>query len=74
MQSSVTAREFASIVALAVALLGFFAYINTFDGEFVWDDASSILRHQHVRSPAKIGHLFTEDQHAFAEGQGNFYR
>lgn len=55
-------------------LLGFLAYANTIDGGFVWDDASSILLHQHVKNPAKVFALFTEDQHAFAGGQGNFYR
>ena len=73
-RSVLTPRTFALLAALAVLLLGTLAYVNTFDGEFVWDDASSILLHQHVRSPAKIAHLFTEDQHAFAGGQGNFYR
>ena len=73
-QSSLTDNIFARIVALAIVLLGFLAYINTFDGEFVWDDVSSVLLHQHVRDPGKIGNLFTEDQHAFAGGQGNFYR
>ena len=72
--SALTPRNFAVLVALAVVLLGVLAYVNTFEGEFVWDDVSSILLHQHVRSPAKIAHLFTEDQHAFAGGQGNFYR
>ncbi len=67
-------RKFVVLAALAVIVLGFVAYLNTFDGEFVWDDASSILLHQHVRAPGAIFSLFTEDQHAFAGGQGNFYR
>lgn len=60
--------------ALAVIVLGFLAYTNTLDGEFVWDDVSSVLLHENVRDPSKLTALFTEDQHAFAGGQGNFYR
>ena len=62
----------AAIVALVLA--GLFAYANTFRGEFVWDDASSILLHKHVQDPGSIANLFTEDQHAFGKGEGNFYR
>ena len=58
----------------AVLLVGAMAYINTCTGEFVWDDASSIFIHEHVRDPSKFLLLFTEDQHAFGLGQGNFYR
>ena len=61
-------------IALAVVLLGFLAYANTLGAGFVWDDASSILLHQNVRDPSQVAALFTEDQHAFAGGQGNFYR
>lgn len=49
-------------------------YINTLDGEWVWDDASSILLHRHVQDPSRFAQLFREDQHAFGRGQGNFYR
>ena len=57
-----------------VLVAGVLAYGNSFLGEFVWDDASSILLHEHVRDPAKFGQLFREDQHPFGRGQGNFYR
>ena len=60
-QSSLTNSNYARLIALAVILLGFLAYINTFDGEFVWDDVSSVLLHQHVRDPGKIGNLFTSE-------------
>ena len=59
----------AAIVLAAVA-----AYVNTFDGEWVWDDVSSVLLHQHVQDPGQFFQLFREDQHAFGRGQGNFYR
>lgn len=66
--------HFRALAALAVTLVGLLAYANTFDGEFVWDDASSVLLHENVKHPSKFFSLFTEDQHAFGRGQGNFYR
>ncbi len=50
------------------------AYVNTLDGQWVWDDVSSVLLHKHAQQPAKFFQLFQEDQHAFGRGQGNFYR
>jgi len=49
-------------------------YLNTLQGEWVWDDASSVLLHRHVQDPSRFFQLFREDQHAFGRGQGNFYR
>lgn len=62
------------LLPLAVVLLGTLVYANTFNAEFVWDDASSVLLHKNVQDPTKVLNLFTEDQHAFGRGQGNFYR
>jgi len=62
------------IVVAAVIVAGCAAYINTLDGEWVWDDASSVLLHKHVQDPSKFVQLFREDQHAFGRGAGNFYR
>ncbi len=62
-------------LAAAVILLAAVAsYVNTFDGEWVWDDMSSVLLHRHVQDPGQFFQLFCEDQHAFGRGQGNFYR
>ncbi|MCH7909056.1 MAG: hypothetical protein IIB38_05500, partial [Candidatus Hydrogenedentes bacterium] len=66
-------RSRCAIVA-AIVVLGFVAYANTFHGEFVWDDASSILLHENVQDTSRFFQLFGQDQHAFAGGQGNFYR
>lgn len=57
-----------------IIFLGTLTYINSFSGDWVWDDASSVLLHEHVQDPSKIAQLYLEDQHAFAGGQGNFYR
>lgn len=67
-------NQFRVLVVCAVAFAGLIAYSNTLGSEFVWDDASSILLHEHVKDPSKFLQLFAEDQHAFGRGQGNFYR
>ncbi len=72
--SVLTERTLIGWVCLAVVAAGMLAYANTFSGDFVWDDASSILLHRHVQDPSKFFQLFREDQHAFGRGQGNFYR
>jgi len=69
-----TERQFSSLMVVAVVSAGLVAYLNTFDGKWVWDDASSVLLHEHVQNPAHFFQLFREDQHAFGRGQGNFYR
>lgn len=57
-----------------IVLAAIAAYANTFGGEWVWDDASSVLLHRNVQDPGRFFQLFREDQHAFGRGQGNFYR
>ncbi len=74
MKSSVDEVQFRWFSAATLILLGCAAYVNSFTGDFVWDDASSVLLHKHVQDPSKIGQLFREDLHAFGRGQGNFYR
>ena len=66
--------QFRVWVTVAVCLVGWAAYWNTFSGDFVWDDASSVLLNEHIQDPSFLGQLFREDQHAFGRGQGNFYR
>ncbi len=67
-------NQFAAVIVSATALLGFLTYANTFAGDWVWDDVSSVLLHQNVHDPGQFFQLFQEDQHAFGRGQGNFYR
>ena len=67
-------NQWAWAAGAAVVVMAAAAYVNTLDGEWVWDDISSVLLHRHVQDPAKLGQLFREDQHAFGRGQGNFYR
>ncbi len=69
--STATFRMF---IVLAVLVAGSVAYLNTLDGKWVWDDASSVLLHKHVQNPKDFFQLFKEDQHAFGRGAGNFYR
>lgn len=61
-------------IFLLLVLVCSCSYFNTLNGEWVWDDASSVLLHKHVHSPSNFFQLFREDQHAFGRGQGNFYR
>lgn len=67
-------RGWSWFALLLLAALGAVAYANTFDGGWVWDDASSVLLHRHVQDPSQFWQLFREDQHKFGRGQGNFYR
>ena len=66
--------QFGAAVICATVVLGFLAYANTFTGDWVWDDVSSVLLHKNVQEPRQVFQLFKEDQHAFGRGQGNFYR
>lgn len=74
MNLPLTQSQFRILTVSILVLVSLLAYWNTFSGEFVWDDASSVLLHKHVQDPGKILQLFREDQHAFGRGQGNFYR
>ena len=72
--STVSNSQFRFFAVTAICLASVLCYVNTFSGEFVWDDVSSVLMHKHVQDPSKLLQLFKEDQHAFGRGQGNFYR
>lgn len=69
-----TEKQFCNLAMLALAVAGALAYANTFRGDWVWDDASSVLLNEHIRQPGMLPQLFQEDQHPFGKGQGNFYR
>lgn len=62
------------LACAVIVLAATAAYVNTLDGEWVWDDVSSVLLHRHVQDPGQFLQLFREDQHTFGRGQGNFYR
>lgn len=49
-------RDFRLVALLFIAVAGVAAYINAFDGRWVWDDASSVLLHKHVQEPARLVH------------------
>ncbi|OQC08602.1 MAG: Tetratricopeptide repeat protein [Candidatus Hydrogenedentes bacterium ADurb.Bin101] len=73
-ENRISETRFRWMVFLAVSLVCGAAYVNTLEGDWVWDDASSVLLHRHVQDPGQFFQLFREDQHAFGRGQGNFYR
>ncbi|MCC6487870.1 MAG: tetratricopeptide repeat protein [Candidatus Hydrogenedentes bacterium] len=64
---------FRFLVSLAIISAAFVSYVNTFSGDFVWDDVSSVLLHEDVTN-GRLTELFKKDQHAYGRGQGNFYR
>jgi len=66
--------HFRVLMVLSIVAAGVLAYSTRFTNEFVWDDASSILLHEHVKDPSQFFQLFREDQHFFGRGEGNFYR
>ena len=61
-------------IAFVIVLAGILAYANSLTNDYVWDDASSILRNQTIQDMGNIGQVFHEDQHRYGRGQGNFYR
>lgn len=63
-----------AVAYAAIVLAGIVAYANAVPGEFVWDDVSSVILHEHVQDPTQLLQLFREDFHAFGRGEGNFYR
>jgi hypothetical protein len=69
-----TERSFVIIVIVTVVFLAAVSYVNTLDGDWVWDDASSVLINKNIQDASNFTQLFREDQHAFGRGQGNFYR
>jgi hypothetical protein len=42
------------IILVFVALLGFIAFANTYDGDFVYDDTRQILQNPVVRDSAQF--------------------
>ena len=73
-ESGISEAGFRRLILLILLFACVLAYANTLTGEWVWDDASSVLLHKHVQDPGQFVQLFREDQHAFGRGQGNFYR
>jgi len=65
--------RFRLLAAAALAVATLITYGNTFGGDFLWDDASSVQLHQDVKN-FRVGEIFSKDQHAYGKGQGNFYR
>lgn len=74
MNSRVKPQASAAIICTVIAAIGAVAYANTLAGEFVWDDASSILNHEDVKDPARFSELFAHNQHRYGRGEGRFYR
>lgn len=46
--------SFRMIAVAAIAALGILSYFDTLDGQWVWDDVSSVLLHKNVQAPAHL--------------------
>lgn len=64
-------------IALMMALIvvaGFFGYINTLKGSFLWDDSHLVEENRFIRPGTDVKNLFSKDVGAGAENKYNFYR
>lgn len=48
--------HFRALVLVALVVLGGAVYLDTCDGQWVWDDVSSVLLHQSVQAPGLLLH------------------
>jgi len=60
-------------IALIIAL-GFLAYGNSFQNEFIWDDEFLIEKNHYIKSIAFIPQVFSSDLGAGSEKEYGFYR
>lgn len=62
------------IFLIIIILAGFFAYINAYQNQFLWDDEFNIQRNVFIRSFSNISKIFTTNGGAGAGRLDNFYR
>ncbi|MFH1692109.1 MAG: tetratricopeptide repeat protein [Candidatus Omnitrophota bacterium] len=62
---------------LLIGILGFFVYLNSLNGDFIWDDDVYIRYNAHIRDSSCIFRAFSEkmaDGYIGVTSSGNFYR
>ena len=59
---------------LLIIVLGFARYLNSMEGQFVWDDTYLVKNNIYIKSWGHISSIFTKDIAAGAQTQSNFYR
>ena len=62
------------LACLALAILGFTIYVNSLEGEFIWDDHVLIANNKYIESWNYIPEIFSQDIGAPAGERYNFYR
>ncbi|MFH1593682.1 MAG: tetratricopeptide repeat protein [Candidatus Omnitrophota bacterium] len=62
----------AHIIGILIVCL--FAYHNSLDGGFIWDDQFLVQENEHIRSFSKVGNIFVSDLGAGAGFKTTFYR
>ncbi len=67
------ARPFVMVILL-IAVLGFLAYGNSLQGQFLLDDSYLVTGNVHVKDWSHVGKIFTEDIGAGAGDTYSFYR
>lgn len=67
-------KKSALLNILAVLILGLCAYLNSLNGEFIWDDIHLVKNNAFIKSPPQIRNIFTQDIGAGSSLKYNFYR
>ena len=74
-QSKTILKKSTILVSLILIIaLGFAVYINSINGEFVWDDEHLIDRNLYIKDWSHIHKIFTKDIRAGAGREGHCYR
>ncbi|MFC1704003.1 tetratricopeptide repeat protein [Candidatus Omnitrophota bacterium] len=59
---------------IIIILIGFMAYSNSLNGEFIWDDDGLIKNNTYIKSWSHLPRIFTESIWLGVKSQGPFYR
>ncbi len=62
------------LAVLLIVLLGGIAYYNSLDNEFVYDDASVIVKNRDITTFSNVKDLFTKDAYFARSGVGKYRR
>lgn len=62
------------IMIAILFIAGILGYFNSFQNEFIWDDAMIIQPNEYIRSWSYLKEMFTTDIHHFGLDSSNFYR
>jgi tetratricopeptide (TPR) repeat protein len=60
--------------AFLIISLGLFAYINSFENQFIWDDEDAVVNNAYVKDFKYLPNIFKENSIQGAKKGSNFYR